>query len=154
MSVFEQSLPGEPLSDDLFENAAVVGCFLVTKTQYVELLRTAEGKLVLFVYLGNTEDTVRWMFVPVSRETLRLAVERRLSLRDVVLNPQYGNVFLVDKVRFRQVAWSVIDPRDLPSEYLPPPEEFLAFVSEDSRDSDGLSRGGLEAVLRAIGGEQ
>lgn len=155
MDVFEHGFPGAPLATDPFVGIVNVGHILAQDIPFVSLLRMPSGGLFVRLFIQHRKvqphACVRWMMVPVAESNLLLYIRGKRSLRELVLDPPGGVVFIEDTENGEAVRQGEVSPWALDEAYLPSAESFLDRSSPGDVAPWELDE---EAVLQAIGGEQ
>src|SRR2546423_618764 len=94
----------------------------------LSLFENAEGEPYLFLWCDLDEVANRWLIARVTRERLVRYLDRRLSLRDLILSPADGYLFVADILADRTYRTvRIAAPEHLPSSYLPEADSFYEF---------------------------
>lgn len=123
---------------------------------------SSKGDDYLFYWVDQDEQDNRWMVLRVSLASLQKYIGKELSLRELIEHPNDGYLYIVDvdnSLVYHNVK--LVQPADLPIDYLPESDSFYAFEPIPSKDAEELmtyeltipykERNRFEDILRKIG---
>lgn len=100
------------------------------------LSENESGDSYLYYWCDADENYNRWMILRLGNADLTSYIFKRLSLKDLILSPVDGFVYIADiddELRYNNV-W-LIQPDKLPEQYIPEGDSFYDFESESDEDS-------------------
>lgn len=123
---------------------------------------SSKGDDYLFYWVDNDESDNRWLVLRVSLSSLQRYMAKDISLRELIENPNDGYLYLVDvdnDVNYHDVK--LLQPIDLPEEYLPATDSYYEFDPKPAEDAEELmtyeltipykERSRFESILLKIG---
>jgi hypothetical protein len=99
-----------------------------------------QGESYLFYWTDVDDSYNRWMIVRVDTVSLRRYLERELSLKDIISNPNDDFVYFTDvddEGRFSNVKY--VSTKDIPKEYMPADDSMYDFQSNVA-DSQSMTQ--------------
>ena len=123
---------------------------------------SSKGDDYLFYWVDSDSSNNRWLVLRVSIANLQRYIAGDVSLRELIESPNDGYLYQVDvddAVRYHDVL--LVQPADLPNEYLPATDSYYAFEPIPSEEASELmtyeltipykERRRLEELLLKIG---
>lgn len=123
---------------------------------------SSKGDDYLFYWVDKDAQDNRWLVLRVSLSSLQKYMAKDMSLRELIDNPNDGYLYLVDvdnDIHYHDVK--LVQPADLPEEYLPAADSYYEFEPIPSEDAEELmtyeltipynERSRFEAFLVKIG---
>lgn len=94
-------------------------------------LETGAGDDYLFYWCDSDEQFNRWLVFRVENSKLISYMNREIRLRDIVIRPRDGFVYVVDvDSNADYVNTFFVRPEELPEDYIPSVESFYEFDPE------------------------
>lgn len=91
------------------------------------------GDYYLFYWLDSDEHANRWLVLRASLEGVRRYLSGEKTLRDLVLHPIDGFVWVIDlDGELHQTHTAVLPVSNVPVDYLPGKNSYFAFDDKDS----------------------
>ena len=100
---------------------------------------SSKGDDYLFYWVDRDSTDNRWLVLRVSLASLQRYMAGDLSLRELIENPNDGYLYQVDvddSIRYHDVL--LVQPADLPEEYLPATDSYYAFEPIPAADASEL----------------
>ena len=100
---------------------------------------SSKGDDYLFYWVDRDESDNRWMVLRVSLASLQKYMAGDVSLLELIGSPNDGYLYLVDvdnNINYHNVK--LVQPADLPEDYLPAADSFYAFEPIPAEDADEL----------------
>lgn len=100
---------------------------------------SSKGEDYLFYWVDRDSNDNRWLVLRVSLASLQRYMAGELSLRELIENPNDGFLYQVDvdsATRYHHVL--LIQPTDLPDDYLPASDSFYAFEPLPAEDASEM----------------
>ena len=100
---------------------------------------SSKGDDYLFYWVDSDESDNRWMVLRVNLASLQKYMAGNVSLLELVGSPNDGYLYLVDvdnNISYHNVK--LVQPADLPEDYLPAADSFYAFEPIPAEDADEL----------------
>lgn len=97
------------------------------------------GDDYLFYWVDSDECDNRWMVLRVNLASLQKYMAGNVSLLELIGSPNDGYLYLVDvdnDIRYHNVK--LVQPADLPDDYLPAADSFYSFEPIPAEDADEL----------------
>jgi hypothetical protein len=94
----------------------------------LSLFRNEGGDSYLYYWCDSNEILNRWLIFRVSDQSLNSYLSKKIPLRELLLNPSDGFLYLADlndELQFHNLL--LIFPRNLPDLYVPDVESFYEF---------------------------
>jgi hypothetical protein len=123
---------------------------------------STKGDDYLFYWVDCDAQDNRWLVLRVSLANLQKYIGRNISLRELVENPNDGYLYTVDidnDIHYHNVK--LVQPSDLPQDYLPDADSYYEFEPIPAEDADELmtyeltipykERTRFEEILHKIG---
>ena len=123
---------------------------------------SSKGDDYLFYWVDSDSSNNRWLVLRVSIANLQRYIAGDVSLRELIESPNDGFLYQVDvddAVRYHDVL--LVQPADLPNEYLPATDSYYAFEPIPSEEASELmtyeltipynERNRFEELLHKIG---
>ena len=123
---------------------------------------SSKGDDYLFYWVDRDENDNRWMVLRVSLASLQKYMAGDVSLLELIGSPNDGYLYLVDvdnDINYHNVK--LVQPADLPEDYLPDADSFYTFEPVPAEDASELmtyeltipykERGRFEDFLQKIG---
>ena len=98
-----------------------------------------KGDDYLFYWVDRDSNDNRWLVLRVSLASLQRYMAGELSLRELIENPNDGFLYQVDidnATRYHNVL--LVQPTDLPEDYLPATDSYYAFEPLPAADAGEL----------------
>lgn len=98
-----------------------------------------KGDDYLFYWVDKDEKDNRWLVLRVSLANLQRYMGKDISLRELIENPNDGYVYQVDiddAINYHNVK--LVQPADLPEDYLPTADSFYTFEPVPTLDADEM----------------
>ena len=121
-----------------------------------------KGDDYLFYWVDRDDHDNRWLVLRVSLASLQKYIGKELTLRELIENPNDGYMYSVDvdnSLRYHNVK--LVQPADLPADYLPDADSYYEFEPVPSEEAGELmtyeltipykERSRFEDVLAKIG---
>jgi hypothetical protein len=100
----------------------------------LSLFRNNEGDKYLYYWCDSGDDKNRWLVFRISDRELDSYLTKRATLRDLLLNPSDGFVYVADISENTDLAnLYILDPRDLPTDYLADENSYYEFTQSSLR---------------------
>lgn len=113
------AMPGVACADPL-EGAVEIGSLGYYDGPLTTLFRRGDD-LRIVSWAGRGDDAHRWMVVAVSRERLRALGDGAVTFRDLLTQPEGGELWLTDRDGATVFRSCRITPDDLDPRHLPDP---------------------------------
>jgi hypothetical protein len=100
---------------------------------------SSKGDDYLFYWVDKDERDNRWLVLRVNLSSLQKYMAKDLSLRELIENPNDGYLYQVDinnDLNYHDVK--LVQPADLPEEYLPETDSYYAFEPIPAEDAEEL----------------
>lgn len=100
---------------------------------------SSKGDDYLFYWVDRDSLDNRWLVLRVSLASLQRYMAKELSLRELIENPNDGYLYCVDvddTICYHDVV--LVQPADLPDEYLPESDSYYAFEPIPAEDANEL----------------
>ena len=100
---------------------------------------SSKGDDYLFYWVDSDSSNNRWLVLRVSIANLQKYIAGDVSLRELIESPNDGYLYQVDvddAVRYHDVL--LVQPADLPNEYLPAIDSYYAFEPIPSEEASEL----------------
>lgn len=100
---------------------------------------SSKGDDYLFYWVDSDSINNRWLVLRVSIANLQRYIAGDVSLRELIESPNDGYLYQVDvddAVRYHDVV--LVQPADLPNEYLPATDSYYAFEPIPSEEASEL----------------
>ena len=100
---------------------------------------SSKGDDYLFYWVDRDSSNNRWLVLRVSIANLQRYIAGDVSLRELIESPNDGFLYQVDvddAVRYHDVL--LVQPADLPNEYLPATDSYYAFEPIPSEEASEL----------------
>ena len=100
-----------------------------------------KGDNYLYYWVDADEEYNRWLLIRTDIFTIQNYLERKISLFDVISNPNDGYLFQVDidsDINYHNLL--LVNPTDLPEDYLPSKDAFYDFEPSDNVDLASISQ--------------
>lgn len=100
---------------------------------------SSKGDDYLFYWVDSDSSNNRWLVLRVSIANLQRYIAGDVSLRELIESPNDGYLYQVDvddAVRYHDVV--LVQPADLPNEYLPATDSYYAFEPIPSEEASEL----------------
>ena len=100
---------------------------------------SSKGDDYLFYWVDRNDRDNRWMVLRVNLASLQKYMAGNVSLLELIDNPNDGYLYLVDvdnSISYYNVK--LVQPADLPEDYLPSADSFYAFEPIPAEDADEL----------------
>ena len=100
---------------------------------------SSRGDDYLFYWVDRDDNDNRWLVLRVSLASLQKYMAGELSLRQLIDSPNDGFLYQVDvddAVRYHNVK--LVQPTDLPEDYLPAADSYYAFEPIPAEDADEM----------------
>lgn len=123
---------------------------------------SGKGDDYLFYWVDRDDTDNRWLVLRVSLANLQKYIGKKLTLRELIENPNDGFLYAVDvdnDLNYHNVK--LVQPSALPEEYLPEADSYYAFEPIPTMDANELmtyeltipykERSRLEELLLKIG---
>ena len=123
---------------------------------------SSKGDDYLFYWVDRDDEDNRWLVLRVSLSNLQKYMVKDMTLRELIESPNDGYLYCVDvdnDINYHNVK--LVQPADLPEEYLPAKESYYEFEPVPTEDAAALmtyevtipykERGRFEAFLLKIG---
>ena len=121
-----------------------------------------KGDDYLFYWVDHDNKYNRWLVLRVSLSSLQKYMAKEKSLRELIVSPNDGFLYAVDvddNLNYHNIK--LVQPSDLPDEYLPDVDSYYAFEPIPTIEADELmtyeltipykDRNRLEELLLKIG---
>ncbi|NJK74472.1 MAG: hypothetical protein HC942_10815 [Microcoleus sp. SU_5_6] len=96
--------------------------------ELLSLHENSEGDCYLYSWCDTDDIYHRWLVFRVTSRMLQQYIERKISLRHLILNPVDGFLYLLDIDRDRRVNNTyLVQPENLPELYIPDPDSYYSF---------------------------
>jgi len=123
---------------------------------------SSKGDDYLFYWVDRDDEDNRWLVLRVSLSNLQKYMVKDMTLRELIESPNDGYLYCVDvdnDINYHNVK--LVQPADLPEEYLPAKESYYEFEPVPTEDAAELmtyevtipykERGRFEFFLLKIG---
>ncbi|NJM59496.1 MAG: hypothetical protein HC849_03775 [Oscillatoriales cyanobacterium RU_3_3] len=108
--------------------------------ELLSLYQNSEDDFYLYSWCDIDDICHRWLVFRVTSRMLQEYIDRTISLRDLILNPVDGFLYVLDIDRARLVKNTyLVQPENLPELYIPDPESYYSF-SELNRETQEVDR--------------
>ena len=100
---------------------------------------SGKGDDYLFYWVDSDDNDNRWLVLRVSLANLQRYMAKDLSLRELIETPNDGYLYCVDvdnTIHYHNVL--LVQPVDLPKEYLPSTDSFYEFEPIPTKDANEL----------------
>lgn len=100
---------------------------------------SSRGDDYLFYWVDRDDNDNRWLVLRVSLASLQKYMAGELSLRQLIDSPNDGFLYQVDvddAVRYHNVK--LVQPTDLPEDYLPAADSYYTFEPIPAEDADEM----------------
>ena len=100
---------------------------------------SSKGDDYLFYWVDKDDSDNRWLVLRVSLASLQKYMAKDLSLRELIDNPNDGYLYSVDvdnDINYHNVK--LVQPIDLPEEYLPADDSYYEFEPIPAEDAEEL----------------
>lgn len=100
---------------------------------------SSKGDDYLFYWVDRDNDDNRWLVLRVSLPNLQKYMVKELTLRELIESPNDGYLYCVDvdnNINYHNVK--LVQPADLPEEYLPASDSYYEFEPIPSEDAAEL----------------
>lgn len=100
---------------------------------------SSKGDDYLFYWVDRDQHDNRWLVLRVNIASLQKYMAKELSLRELIENPNDGYVYKVDindSTNYHDVM--LVQPEDLPEEYLPSADSYYEFEPIPAEDAEEL----------------
>lgn len=100
---------------------------------------SSKGDDYLFYWVDKDDSDNRWLVLRVSLASLQKYMAKDLSLRELIDNPNDGYLYSVDvdnNINYHNVK--LVQPIDLPEEYLPAADSYYEFEPIPAEDAEEL----------------
>ncbi len=100
---------------------------------------SGKGDDYLFYWVDNDDHDNRWLVLRVSLADLQKYIGKKLSLLQLIENPNDGYLYCFDvddNINYHNVL--LVQPADLPSDYLPASDSFYEFEPVPAQDAEEL----------------
>lgn len=100
---------------------------------------SGKGDDYLFYWVDKDENDNRWLVSRVSLADLQKYIGKKLTLRELMENPNDGYLYVVDidnDMRYHNVK--LVQPTDLPEEYKPDADSYYKFEPMPTLDANEL----------------
>lgn len=89
--------------------------------------RDKKGQMYMAVACDETEKDEKWLYVPITPETNKLAKEEKISFHDIFTKPEQDLIYLLIVPYDDSVEISIEEKKvsEIPEEYFPLPEKKL-----------------------------
>lgn len=96
-----------------------------------------QGDKFLYYWCDGENDRNRWLVFRVSDRDLDAYLTKRVTLKDLISNPSDGFVYAADIEASAKIAEvHIVDPRQLPDDYLADDNSYYDFISSSLRMSE------------------
>jgi hypothetical protein len=109
--------------------------------ELLSLHENPEGDYYLYSWCDADDICHRWLVFRVNSRVCQHYIERKISLRDLILNPVDGFLYVVDIDRDRHVKNTyLVQPEILPELYIPDPDSYYSFseLNRETQEADRL----------------
>lgn len=100
---------------------------------------SSKGDDYLFYWVDSDDNDNRWLVLRVSLVNLQKYMAREMTLRELIESPNDGFLYTVDvddAINYHNVK--LVQPADLPDDYLPATDSYYAFEPLPAEDADEL----------------
>ncbi|MBR3455962.1 MAG: hypothetical protein IKH26_11640 [Bacteroidaceae bacterium] len=100
---------------------------------------SSKGDDYLFYWVDSDEHDNRWLVLRVNLANLQKYMSKDQTLRELIKNPNDGYLYCVDvddSINYHDVM--LVQPDDLPEEYLPAEDSYYAFEPIPTEDASEL----------------
>lgn len=100
---------------------------------------SSKGDDYLFYWVDRDDSDNRWLVLRVSLASLQKYMAGKVSLRQLISSPNDGFLYQVDvddAVCYHNVK--LVQPADLPEDYLPAADSYYAFEPIPAEDADEM----------------
>ncbi len=100
---------------------------------------SSKGDDYLFYWVDSDDNDNRWLVLRVSLVSLQKYMAREMTLRELIESPNDGFLYTVDvddAINYHNVK--LVQPADLPDDYLPATDSYYAFEPLPAEDADEL----------------
>jgi hypothetical protein len=127
--------------DDLIEYAGPI----------LSLYRDGDENMFLRYWSSHDEELNRWLIVPVTIDQLNAYLDRKISLREVLLHPEGDAVMILDTDEDqRSTALTLLQASEIPVNYLPNENSFYALGRRFYTHSNLASNSSISAEYREL----
>lgn len=98
-----------------------------------------KGDDYLFYWVDGDETDNRWLVIRVNLPDLQRYIAHEIPLRDIVVNPNDGYVYMIDvddNLNYHNIK--LLQPQNLPEDYLPSMDSFYEFEPMPAKDAPAL----------------
>ncbi len=123
---------------------------------------SSKGEDYLFYWVDSDEKDNRWLVLRVGLPNLQKYMAKDISLRELIESPNDGYLYSVDidnNINYHDVK--LVQPADLPAEYLPTVDSYYEFEPIPADDAEELmtyeltipykEHSHFESILQKIG---
>lgn len=100
---------------------------------------SSKGDDYLFYWVDKDDNNNRWLVLRVSLPNLQKYMVKEISLRELIESPNDGYLYCVDvddNINYHNVK--LVQPANLPEEYLPSKDSYYEFEPIPSEDAEEL----------------
>lgn len=100
---------------------------------------SSKGDDYLFYWVDKDENDNRWLVLRVTLSSLQKYMAKDLSLRELIDSPNDGYLYCIDvddATNYHDVK--LVQPADLPEDYLPAPGSYYEFEPIPADDAEEL----------------
>lgn len=100
---------------------------------------SSKGDDYLFYWVDKDDNDNRWLVLRVSLSNLQKYMVKEITLRELIESPNDGYLYCVDvddNINYHNVK--LVQPADLPEEYLPSNDSYYEFEPIPSEDAAEL----------------
>jgi len=118
--------------DDLIEYAGPV----------LSLYRDGDENMFLRFWSSHDDELNRWLIVPVTIDQLNAYLDRKISLREVLLHPEGDAVMILDTDEEQvPTKLTLLQASEIPSNYLPREDSYYSFQHKLYYQESSMSNG-------------